>query len=190
MLDNLTDNSGSLQYKGKDIIGHIHNNKTVIDKFTETTDGKLQFNGKEINSDSSEIAKAVLDYGTNAGNKFVTLTLAEYDALAAKDPNTIYLITDDNNDGGSSGGSNGGNSDTAKRIVNSNPKDPIEELSIWVGTQAEFNAITEKDNLVLYVVTDASNSSGGGGTSGDAITLNGKTEDQLEVCLLYTSRCV
>ena len=181
VLDNLTDNSGSLQYKGKDIIGHIHNNKTVIDKFTETTDGKLQFNGKEINSDSSEIAKAVLDYGTNAGNKFVTLTLAEYDALAAKDPNTIYLITDDNNDGGSSGGSNGGNSDTAKRIVNSNPKDPIEELSIWVGTQAEFNAITEKDNLVLYVVTDASNSSGGGGTSGDAITLNGKTEDQLEV---------
>lgn len=46
------------------------------------------------NSNSVIQTVGVLDVKTNEANKFWTGTTAEYEALATKDPNTFYTITD------------------------------------------------------------------------------------------------
>ena len=57
---------------------HSHTNKTVIDKFTESSDGTVLYNGEQI-------ASGNLWHGTKA----------EYDALAEKDVDTTYIVTDE-----------------------------------------------------------------------------------------------
>lgn len=52
-------------------------NKTVLDKLSESTTGELLYNVKVINTN------------------IVTLTRAEYEALETKDENVIYVITDE-----------------------------------------------------------------------------------------------
>lgn len=64
---------------------HTHENKDVLDKLTEGTDENsnsiLLYNGEQI-----------------ASGNIKTLTKAEYDALEAKDEDTIYVVTDDDTD--------------------------------------------------------------------------------------------
>lgn len=57
---------------------HSHTNKTVIDKFTESDDGTVLYNGEQI-------ASGNLWHGTKS----------EYDALAEKDIDTTYVVTDE-----------------------------------------------------------------------------------------------
>lgn len=57
---------------------HSHTNKAVIDKFTESDDGTALYNGEQI-------ASGNLWHGTKA----------EYDALAEKDVDTTYVVTDE-----------------------------------------------------------------------------------------------
>lgn len=57
---------------------HSHANKTVIDKFTESDDGTVLYNGEQI-------ASGNLWHGTKS----------EYDALAEKDVDTTYVVTDE-----------------------------------------------------------------------------------------------
>jgi hypothetical protein len=57
---------------------HSHANKTVIDKFTESDDGTVLYNGEQI-------ASGNLWHGTKS----------EYDALAEKDIDTTYVVTDE-----------------------------------------------------------------------------------------------
>lgn len=57
---------------------HSHINKTVIDKFTESDDGTVLYNGEQI-------ASGNLWHGTKS----------EYDALAEKDIDTTYVVTDE-----------------------------------------------------------------------------------------------
>ena len=57
---------------------HSHTNKTVIDKFTESDDGTVLYNGEQI-------ASGNLWHGTKA----------EYDALTEKDVDTTYIVTDE-----------------------------------------------------------------------------------------------
>ena len=57
---------------------HLHANKSVIDKFTEAEDGTVLYNGEQI-------ASGNLWHGTKA----------EYDALAEKDVDTTYVVTDE-----------------------------------------------------------------------------------------------
>ena len=57
---------------------HSHTNKAVIDKFTESDDGTVLYNGEQI-------ASGNLWHGTKA----------EYDALAEKDVDTTYIVTDE-----------------------------------------------------------------------------------------------
>ena len=57
---------------------HSHMNKAVIDKFTESDDGTVLYNGEQI-------ASGNLWHGTKA----------EYDALAEKDVDTTYVVTDE-----------------------------------------------------------------------------------------------
>ncbi len=57
---------------------HSHTNKTVIDKFTESDDGTVLYNGEQI-------ASGNLWHGTKS----------EYDALAEKDVDTTYVVTDE-----------------------------------------------------------------------------------------------
>ena len=57
---------------------HSHTNKAVIDKFTESDDGTVLYNGEQI-------ASGNLWHGTKA----------EYDALAEKDVDTTYVVTDE-----------------------------------------------------------------------------------------------
>lgn len=57
---------------------HIHTNKTVIDKFTESDNGTVLYNGEQI-------ASGNLWYGTKA----------EYNALTEKDVDTTYVVTDE-----------------------------------------------------------------------------------------------
>lgn len=57
---------------------HNHTNKTVIDKFTESDDGTVLYNGEQI-------ASGNLWHGTKS----------EYDALAEKDVDTTYVVTDE-----------------------------------------------------------------------------------------------
>lgn len=47
-------------------------------------------------------------------------------------------------------GINISNSKTSESIVEDNKN---RELNIWVGTQAEYNNISSKDNLTMYLVT-------------------------------------
>ena len=57
---------------------HNHTNKAVIDKFTESDDGTVLYNGEQI-------ASGNLWHGTKA----------EYDSLAEKDVDTTYIVTDE-----------------------------------------------------------------------------------------------
>ncbi len=57
---------------------HSHTNKTVIDKFTESDDGTVLYNGEQI-------ASGNLWHGTKA----------EYEAIAEKDVDTTYIVTDE-----------------------------------------------------------------------------------------------
>lgn len=57
---------------------HSHTNKTVIDKFTESDDGTVLYNGEQI-------ASGNLWHGTKS----------EYDALTEKDVDTTYVVTDE-----------------------------------------------------------------------------------------------
>ena len=57
---------------------HTHDNKTVIDKFSESDDGTVLYNGEQI-------ASGNLWHGTKA----------EYDTLAEKDIDTTYIVTDE-----------------------------------------------------------------------------------------------
>lgn len=57
---------------------HIHDNKIVLDKFTESDEGEVLYKGKQI-------ASGNLWHGTQA----------EYEAIEDKDPDTTYVITDD-----------------------------------------------------------------------------------------------
>lgn len=57
---------------------HTHENKTVIDKFTESSDGIVLYNGKQITS----------------GNLW-NGTKAEYNAITTKDADTTYIVTDE-----------------------------------------------------------------------------------------------
>lgn len=47
--------------------------------------------GNEVNAIASQVSTNTTALG---GNKIVSLTQAEYDGLATKDPNTVYIITD------------------------------------------------------------------------------------------------
>lgn len=57
---------------------HTHENKAVIDKFTESDDGTVLYNGEQI-------ASGNLWHGTKS----------EYDALSEKDVDTTYVVTDE-----------------------------------------------------------------------------------------------
>lgn len=57
---------------------HSHTNKTVIDKFTESDDGTVLYNGEQIAS----------------GNLW-NGTKAEYDVITPKDADTTYIVTDE-----------------------------------------------------------------------------------------------
>ena len=57
---------------------HSHTNKIVIDKFTESDDGTVLYNGKQIAS----------------GNLW-NGTKAEYDVITPKDADTTYIVTDE-----------------------------------------------------------------------------------------------
>lgn len=57
---------------------HTHNNKIVLDKFTESDEGEVLYKGKQIAS----------------GNLW-NGTKEEFDAIEDKDPDTTYVITDD-----------------------------------------------------------------------------------------------
>lgn len=57
---------------------HSHTNKMVIDKFTESDDGTVLYNGEQI-------ASGNLWHGTKS----------EYDALTEKDVDTTYVVTDE-----------------------------------------------------------------------------------------------
>lgn len=57
---------------------HSHTNKIVIDKFTESDDGAVLYNGKQIAS----------------GNLW-NGTKAEYDVITPKDADTTYIVTDE-----------------------------------------------------------------------------------------------
>ena len=57
---------------------HSHTNKAVIDKFTESDDGTVLYNGKQIAS----------------GNLW-NGTKAEYDVITPKDADTTYIVTDE-----------------------------------------------------------------------------------------------
>ena len=56
---------------------HTHENKTVIDKFSESADGKVLYDSKEI-----------------AGGNVWHGTKAEYDLIETKDPEITYVVTD------------------------------------------------------------------------------------------------
>lgn len=57
---------------------HIHDNKEVLDKFSENDNGKIVYDNKPLASDN-------LWNGTKA----------EYDAITDKDPNKTYVVTDE-----------------------------------------------------------------------------------------------
>lgn len=57
---------------------HTHENKAVIDKFTESSNGIVLYNGKQITS----------------GNLW-NGTKAEYNAITTKDADTTYIVTDE-----------------------------------------------------------------------------------------------
>lgn len=57
---------------------HSHTNKTVIDKFTESSDGTVLYNGEQI-------ASGNLWHGTKE----------EYDDITEKDVDTTYVVTDE-----------------------------------------------------------------------------------------------
>lgn len=59
---------------------HTHENKTILDKFTENDSGVLLYNGESVNSSTDNIW-----YGTKE----------EYDAIELKDPNMLYVIDDE-----------------------------------------------------------------------------------------------
>ncbi len=76
-LDNITaDNISS--WNNAVANTHEHENKTVIDKFTESSDGTVLYNGEQI-------ASGNLWHGTKE----------EYDALSEKDIDTTYVVTDE-----------------------------------------------------------------------------------------------
>lgn len=60
---------------------HTHDNKIVLDKFTESDEGEVLYKGKQIAS----------------GNLW-NGTKKEFDAIENKDPDTTYVITDDKDD--------------------------------------------------------------------------------------------
>lgn len=60
---------------------HTHDNKIVLDKFTESDEGEVLYRGKQIAS----------------GNLW-SGTKEEFDAIENKDPDTTYVITDDKDD--------------------------------------------------------------------------------------------
>lgn len=60
---------------------HSHENKNILDKFTEAEDGNVLYDGERI-------ASGNLWHGTKA----------EYDALDEKDVSTTYVVTDEDND--------------------------------------------------------------------------------------------
>lgn len=60
------------------IAAHTHDNKIVLDKFTESDEGEVLYKGKQIAS----------------GNLW-NGTKEEFDAIENKDPDTTYVITDD-----------------------------------------------------------------------------------------------
>lgn len=60
---------------------HTHDNKTILDKFTESDEGEVLYKGKQIAS----------------GNLW-SGTKEEFDAIEDKDPDTTYVITDDKDD--------------------------------------------------------------------------------------------
>lgn len=60
---------------------HTHDNKIVLDKFTESDEGEVLYKGKQIAS----------------GNLW-NGTKEEFDAIEDKDPDTTYVITDDKDD--------------------------------------------------------------------------------------------
>lgn len=57
---------------------HTHDNKTILDKFTESDEGEVLYKGKQIAS----------------GNLW-SGTKEEFDTIEDKDPDTTYVITDD-----------------------------------------------------------------------------------------------
>ena len=57
---------------------HTHDNKAILDKFTESDEGEVLYKGKQIAS----------------GNLW-SGTKEEFDAIEDKDPDTTYVITDD-----------------------------------------------------------------------------------------------
>lgn len=62
---------------------HTHDNKNVIDKFTEDDNGGLLYNGEQINAEADNVW-----HGTKA----------EFEAIPAKDENVTYVVEDEDDD--------------------------------------------------------------------------------------------
>lgn len=62
---------------------HIHDNKNVIDKFTEDDNGGLLYNGEQINAEADNVW-----HGTKA----------EFEAIPVKDENVTYIVEDEEDD--------------------------------------------------------------------------------------------
>lgn len=110
----------------------------IISKFSETNEGKLLYNGKEI----------------AASSNIKILTKEEYDYLDYKDPSILYIITDDyNNNLNTNILEKFSETEDGKLLYN----DKEIATSIKLLTRAEFDALTEKDESMLYVITDDNN---------------------------------
>lgn len=59
---------------------HIHDNKNIIDKFTEDDNGGLLYNGEQINAESDNVW-----HGTRI----------EFEAIPVKDENVTYIVEDE-----------------------------------------------------------------------------------------------
>lgn len=73
-------------------------NITIENNVISSTGGISNIDNITITENADEEIQtiAVLDSKTNGANKFWTGTSAEYNAIATKDANTFYYITDDN----------------------------------------------------------------------------------------------
>lgn len=101
-------------------------------------------------------------------NNVVKLTKAQYDALATKDPNTVYIITDvDGSGSGGGGGSGSGSTVSVTQVVSSGTK--IATITVD-GSGTDLYSPTETDPVFTA-------SAAHGITSSDITNWNGKTSN-------------
>lgn len=88
----------------------------------------------------------------SSANKTVSLTQAQYDALAVKDPNTYYVITDAS-----------GSTITVDSAISSSSTNPVQNAVIYQQfgglklqqiTQSDYDALSTKDASTLYVIVN------------------------------------